>query len=270
MRSPQKPSDIEGDTQDVLQSLCRLLPLILVFLVMFFFAADRVAAKIDVPGPTGYVTDAAGVVPESYERRMEQLNQTLKQNAQGAEIAVLTVKTTGQEPVFDYGMAVAEKWKPGDKERENGVLILVSVEERRVRIFTGYGVEGVLPDGKVGDIIDKYIKPYLSKDRYGEGLLLGMVVLATEIDSDNAGVYKKFLERSVSPSSRSRQQKREITTTDIIMMVPFIIIFLYLLIRHPRLLLLLLIFGRGGGGGGFGGGGFGGGGFGGGGAGRGF
>lgn len=244
------------------------------FLLLFSVPS---AADIKVPEPQGYVTDLAGVIEPTYEKQMENLSRTLKQKADGAEIAVLVVESTEPEPVFDYGMAVAEAWKPGDKEKENGVLILVSTEQRRVRIFTGYGVEGVLPDGKAGAIIDQYIKPSLSKGNYGQGLLTGMVVIASVIDPQNAGVYKNAIERQVSPRDARPGKRRQISVYDVIIMIPVIIVFIYLLIRHPRLLLLLVLFGFGrGGGGGFGGGfsggfgGFGGGGFGGGGAGRGF
>src|SRR5262249_14120503 len=112
------------------------------------------AATIEVPKPLGYVSDYAGVIDAGTRQRIESLVRELKAKT-GAEIAVVTVRTTAPETPFDYAMAIAEQWKPGDRQKDNGVVFLVAVDDRKVQILTGYGVEGPLPDGKVGEIRDR-------------------------------------------------------------------------------------------------------------------
>jgi uncharacterized protein len=98
-----------------------------------------------------------------------------------AEIAILTVPTTATLPIQEYAVGVFEAWKIGKRGQDNGLLFLVAVEDRRMWITTGYGLEGVLPDGKVGEIRDRVIVPFFRAGRYREGVLRGTAVLAEVI-----------------------------------------------------------------------------------------
>ncbi len=253
--------------------------LLLAFAMGLAWAAR--AYDIEVPSYKGYVTDRAGVIPPQKQRRITAIIRTLEMNT-AAQIAVLTVESTGEEPILDYAMAVAEKWKPGKKGKDNGIVFLVATKDRKMHILTGYGLEGVLPDGKVGAIEDEHIIPYFRENRFADGILSGVIALARVIDPQHAEVYSGEAGTGPPPSkyrrtrSRGRQPSQGEEIIRLILSGLFIVFFIYLFIKHPRLAILLLLFGgfRGGGrgGGGFGGGfgGFGGGGFGGGGAGRGF
>lgn len=228
------------------------------------------AAEIEVPSYRGYVTDLAGALSGQDRQRITALIEALDQNT-GAEIAVLVVYSTGDEPIFDYAMAAAEKWKPGKAGKDNGVVFLVATQDRSLYILVGYGLEGVLPDGKVGGIEDQYIIPSFKKGDYSRGIFAGVAAMASVIDPDHADAYGhgNFTRVKARPQAG---RGRAPGPFQLIMGVIFFIVFIYLAIRHPGLLLLLLLSGRSsyGSGGGFGGGfgGFGGGGFGGGGAGR--
>ncbi len=79
---------------------------------------------------------------------------------------------------FDYALKIAETWKPGAKGKDNGVVFLVATKDRKMFIATGYGVEGVPPDGKVGAIQDEYIVPYFKQGDYARGILAGTQVMA--------------------------------------------------------------------------------------------
>ncbi|MFX6048529.1 TPM domain-containing protein, partial [Acinetobacter baumannii] len=90
--------------------------------------------------------------------------------AKKAQIAVVIVPTTGQEDIFDYAMRVAQQWQLGSAKRDNGILMTIAVNDRRIQILTGYGVEGVLPDIVVGRIIRNQITPYFKQAQYAQGI----------------------------------------------------------------------------------------------------
>ncbi len=189
----------------------------------------------------------------------------------GTSIIVATVDTVGDSDYETYANELYANWGIGKKGEDKGVLILLTKKERKVRIETGYGVEGILPDGLVGQILDDYVIPFFKKGDYGKGLLNGTVAISQIIAKD-AGV-KITGQSPYSP----RYRPRKTSLGSRLFSFLFFIILLFLVIRNPFLLPLLFLGmgGRGGGGGGFGGfsggfGGFGGGLSGGGGAGRGF
>ena len=108
---------------------------------------------------SGFVSDFAGVHRRRAPRaRSPAASSELKQKT-GAEIAVVTLPTTQPDPVPERAVRLAEAWKPGDRDKDNGVLFLVAVEDRELFIATGYGIEGALPDGLVGEIRDRTIVP---------------------------------------------------------------------------------------------------------------
>src|SRR5262249_56302611 len=105
----------------------------------------------------------------------------------GTEIAVVVVDSTAPLTAFDYAMKVAEAWKPGAKGKDNGVVFLVAVKDRQMHILTGYGVEGALPDGKVGAIRDQLVRPAFRRGDYSGGVRIATQALAGII-ADGAGV----------------------------------------------------------------------------------
>lgn len=150
------------------------------------YAGIASAARIAVPQPQGYVSDYAGILDAGTKAKLTSVIRELKEKT-GAEIAVVTVRTTQPETAFDYAMAIAEQWKPGDKGKDNGVVFLVATEDREIRILTGYGVEGPLPDGKVGEIRDRLVVPAFRAGDYARGISDATTTMAALIAAD-AGV----------------------------------------------------------------------------------
>jgi len=225
------------------------------------------------PRPVGAVNDFAGVISQRYTQSMESLAREVLGKT-GTSVVVVTMKDIGGDDPGDYANRLYEAWGIGKKGEDKGVLIFLAVKERRIRIETGYGVEGILPDGLVGDILDRYVMPWLRKGDYSKGLSSAVVAVSSVIAKD-AGISL------TGAPQTSRQavsaEKKGSSIFSLIML--FIVMSLLLGTRQgrrmlPFILLMLLMGGRGGGGsgGGFGGGfgGFGGGMSGGGGAGRGF
>ena len=102
----------------------RAVLLATLLLAIAAYAGIAQAAKIAVPQPQGYVSDYAGILDAGTKAKLTSVIRELKEKT-GAEIAVVTVRTTQPETAFDYAMAIAEQWKPGDKGKDNGVLVLV-------------------------------------------------------------------------------------------------------------------------------------------------
>lgn len=236
--------------------------------------AAALAFEPTVPAATGFVSDYAGVIDAGTKRELEALTAELQAKT-GAEIAVVTVRTTAPLSAFDYAMKIAEAWKPGAADRDNGVVFLVAVDDRELFVLTGYGVEGALPDGRVGAIRDGVVVPAFRRGDYSGGIRAGTWALAREIAAD-AGVELS----GQGPPAAAPPPSPVLPAAIMLAMLLGLVV---LAVRHPELVALMLANGRrrrhGGFGGGFGGGlgggrlggggfgGFGGGGFGGGGAG---
>lgn len=134
-------------------------------------AVPTFAAKQSYPKLTQqfFVNDYADIIPADDEAEMCKQGEKLY-NACEAQVVVATVETIGDEVIEDYAYDLANYWKLGDDEKDNGILLILSVKERRVRIEVGSGLEGALPDSKTGRILDTYGVDYFKKDEFAAGL----------------------------------------------------------------------------------------------------
>ena len=161
--------------------------ILLLMVLIFFLSCTTLAAQVlKFPKPDGPVNDYAEVITPEYKAQMNQLGQALWDQTKVA-VVVATFRDLGGETPRIFANKLYKAWGIGTKEEDKGVLILLALKERRVWIETGYGSEEILPDAKVGDILDQHVVPLLRLDRYGEGLLNGMVVLSQVVAQD-AGV----------------------------------------------------------------------------------
>lgn len=128
-----------------------------------------------------YVTDQAGVLLMQDIYDIEDLCYEVD-TATGAEIAVLIVPTTSPDTIESYAVKTFEKSGIGEEGKDNGLLLLIAVDDRAWRIEVGYGLEGILPDLKVNEIADTHLTPYLVEFNYYEGILytvaeLGIIIV---------------------------------------------------------------------------------------------
>ena len=136
-----------------------------------------------IPAAVGYVNDFAGVMDEPSRARLEAfLDQVEKKT--GAQLAVLTVRTTAPLDPMDYKVRVFERWKLGKQGEDNGLLMLVAVAETQVRFETGYGLEGTLPDGVQSRIYRQVMRPYLRAGDMSGGITQGMLASAARIAAE--------------------------------------------------------------------------------------
>ena len=142
--------------------------------------AERVE---DLPKPTDYVSDYAHVLSPEAIARLDRICSQLDHSAANAQIAIVTVHTLEGEDAADYANQLEDKWHMGKKGSDRGVLMLLAVNDHKRRIDVGYGLEGILPDGKVGDI-GREMVPYLRASDYDGAVTTAVSEMAQVIAAD--------------------------------------------------------------------------------------
>lgn len=245
----------------------------------WLLATAWLIAQVDLP-PHGNrsVHDLAGVLDPEDAAAMERLHTELFQETDVA-IVVVTVPSLEGEPIETFAVRIGTEWGVGKADEDRGIVVVLSDEDRRVFVATGYGVEGYLPDGRVGAMIDRALPAFRQND-----FSTGLRAISSQLVAASAEEFGASIDGTMAPPPL-RAQPRTAEPPGPLTILMGVLVFgglAYLFIRNPFLLALLLSGGgrggrgygghRGGGfGGGFGGGtgfgGFGGGGFGGGGGG---
>jgi uncharacterized protein len=132
-------------------------------------AAVLALALVIPPAPSARVNDYAGVLKPDEARRLETALAD-HERATGAQMVIAVFPSLEGESLEDYSIRLAEKWRIGQKSLDNGVILLVFLRERRVRMEVGYGLEPVIPDAVAGQIIREAIAPSFREGRYAAGL----------------------------------------------------------------------------------------------------
>jgi uncharacterized protein len=140
--------------------------------LLLLAALPAAAEEVPVPRLTGPVVDQARLLDARWTQRLDGLARAARaqEGGQGPQLQYLLVDTTSGEPIESFAMRVAEAWRIGTRGKDNGVLVVVAVKDRRVRIEVGGGIEGGLTDAQAGRIIRSTIVPAFREGRYGEGL----------------------------------------------------------------------------------------------------
>ncbi|HLD02915.1 MAG TPA: TPM domain-containing protein [Candidatus Nanoarchaeia archaeon] len=155
---------------------------ILLFIILL---AGIVSAK---PVLNYWVVDEAGILSPETEQALVGLFESVEKQTT-AEMAVVTVKSLEGEPIEEYSLSLAHN-NLGKADKDNGLLILVAVDDRKYRIEVGQGLEGILNDAKVGRIGREYFVQYFKEGKYDEGILLGAQEIAKIITGDQETIQK--------------------------------------------------------------------------------
>ncbi len=158
--------------------------LLLIATLITLFPASVALADQPPPKPVGYVNDFANVISSDVEAPLEDALRLFEEETT-VELVVVTVTDLGGTTVEDYAVRLFGDWGIGKKGVDNGVLLILSVSERRVRIEVGYGMEPYLTDGQVGRILDNDVLPDLRQDNYALGLLKGARKIAETIKNSD-------------------------------------------------------------------------------------
>jgi uncharacterized protein len=211
--------------------------------------AERVQ---DLPPPSNYVNDFAGVLSPATLADLNRLCLQVDRQAH-AQIAVVTVKSLDGEPIENFATALEDKWKVGKKGTDRGLLLIFAIDDRKYRIEVGYGLEGILPDGRVGDI-GRQIVPYLQRNDYDGAVTVAVQQIAGVIAAD-AGVT---LTSGLRPAYAPAPQPRPLSLGELLVLGLVLLLVIFVLARFGGSGLLGFLIGMflgGGGGGGRGGGG---------------
>lgn len=169
-----------------------------VVLLPLFALTQSAAAQKTLPKPRNHVDDRANVLEPGVERALDGYLTELEQKT-GAQVILLTLDTTSGEDLFAFAQRHAETWKLGQKGKDNGVLIVLALKDRKFRIQTGYGLEGALPDGWLNaNVQQAHFVPNFKRGDYAAGLFNGTVAIVHKV----AGEY------NVTISGLPRLQQR--------------------------------------------------------------
>jgi len=124
---------------------------------------------LDVPTPTGHVNDLADVLSPKEEAQLEKKLVEWKESTSN-EFAILIIPSLEGEVPEEYSLKVAETWGVGDKQKDNGIFMLIAIGDRKFRLEIGEGLEGVLPDGKAGLLINDVLPPFFRQKKFYQGI----------------------------------------------------------------------------------------------------
>jgi uncharacterized protein len=170
-------------------------PVILLGLAILL-ATNAQAAEVIPPKPDRYFNDYAGVISkQAADRFNEQLAQFERETSDQVVVAVFP-KMQSDSDIADYTQRVAQAWGVGQKERRNGVVLFVFIQDRKMFIQAGYGLEGALPDITAFDITEYRVKPLFRSGNYEAGLATGIDLICQAIRGEYKGSGKTVAERN--------------------------------------------------------------------------
>jgi len=190
-----------------------------------FAVTNLCSAEVIPPKPAGFFNDYAGVVPKEAALRLnEQLAQFERETSNQVVVAVFR-KMESDSSIEDYTQRVAQSWNVGTKDRRNGTVLFVFIDDRKMYIQVGYGLEGALPDATAFDITERHIKPRFRANDYAGGLAEGIDLIIKSIRGEYTGNGKTNAERTRSGTRGGSQ---------ILFLVIFVIIVLIALRSSRR------------------------------------
>ena len=151
--------------------------------ILCFLFLTESSFALSFPTLTGRVVDQANVISPAIKDQITEILTNIE-NTTTDQIVILMLPTLDGHSIEDYGYKLARHWGIGQKDKDNGAIIIVDVNERSIRIEVGYGLEGKLTDAVTSEIIRNQIVPYLKKGNYNQGLL-SAVNKIKEILEDN-------------------------------------------------------------------------------------
>ncbi len=151
--------------------------------------------------PARYVTDRAEMIQPADEQTLNGYLQEMEQKT-GVQFLVVTVNDMGGLPKETFALELAERWKLGRKGKDNGLLFLVAKKERKYRFETGYGLEGVLPDGYLGQLGREAIVPFFRQNEYSRGIAVASLNILNRL----ATHYKVEIQGMPKLSTRTKRR----------------------------------------------------------------
>lgn len=163
-----------------MKKMIRWVAALMAFVMVLSGSVLAVYGEIPDATEEFYVNDYAGIFSDSWKDKLCEAGEQLHDDTT-AQLVVLTVDSTDGEDISDYAVEVGRKWGIGSEDKDNGVLIVLSVSDRKVWVAVGYGLEGKLPDSKTGRLLDEYAVPSYREDKFEKGTVELYYALLNEI-----------------------------------------------------------------------------------------
>jgi uncharacterized protein len=145
------------------------------------------AAEVIPPAPKEYFNDYAGVVSPATAQRLNRALEDFEKQTSSQIMVVIYPKMQSDSSIEDYTVRVFDAWKPGLKHKDNGAILFVFVQDRKLRIATGYGLEGALPDALCKRIIDEVITPRLRQGDFDGAMTAGVAAMMATAKGEYTG-----------------------------------------------------------------------------------
>jgi uncharacterized protein len=155
--------------------------------------------KARYPKPEGYVSDFAHVIDAASRSQIEAYATSVEQ-ATGAQMAFVTIPSLEGEPIEDVANTIFRAWGVGEKGKNDGIMLLLSIGDRRSRLEVGYGIEPILPDGLAGDVL-REMRPALRQNDVGDAMIAAAQSIGTAIaQAKNVPLTARLPQRRTQPS----------------------------------------------------------------------
>ena len=187
-------------------------------------SSSVLAREPEYPGYTGYVNDFANVISPDEKTKITAIIQAVER-ATSAEIAVVTMSTIAPLDIDLYAVKLFERWGIGKKGKDNGLLIILAMKERKWRIEAGYGLEGALPDAVCSELGRNTMVPYFKQGQFGKGLLAGTMVAAERIGKEYNVDLQEVLKKTGYQEVVPQQSPGRSILSTIFTLILFVLIF---------------------------------------------
>jgi len=167
----------------------RAFIIILMIIISSLYSTEFIFSPDGIPNPrnnNSWITDVGDYISSNDELKINEIINEIEA-ATSVEVAVVVVPNCGED-IFGAAQALGDLWKVGKKDKDNGVIILASIDEREFRTHTGYGVEEILPDGLIRTLQDTYVIPSFKEANYGEGIIRYLTQLKKIFNNNNENI----------------------------------------------------------------------------------
>jgi uncharacterized protein len=202
--------------------------IILCIIVLLTSNVYGISYKLPEPSYSFYVYDETNIIDSNLENYIVETNKMLYKKT-GAQVVVAAVDSLEDMDINSYATKLFEKWKIGSREYDNGILVLIVPNDREIWIEVGYGLEGALPDSKMGRIINDLIIPYFSDGEFSKGILAGFNEILNNIEKEyDVNLNRDKIDEDLYDFGDTRGQFSVFNSFGKIMLVLGIIIFLFI------------------------------------------
>lgn len=163
-------------------------------IILLLLCVVSVHAELDIPPLHGYVNDSADMIPVATELKLEQFLEQFERS-DSTQVVVCTLPSLEGEDLAETAIRIATQWQLGQRDKDNGVLLLIAQKERKIRIEVGYGLEDRLTDLLAGRIIDHEITPHFKQGAFTDGIIAGVLSITEAVRGEYTGTGRSTKKR---------------------------------------------------------------------------